>query len=176
MCSQVLQPLLRDKDLDASQYVADKLSALAVKYRNAGRKDKAADILAKAYKTARTLSKPVERADALDAVAVAYAEIDMYDQAVIAAQANTDSYSKVKALTDVAAKIVRIGRDNQAAEIIGLVRDVPPSEREEIKSEGLLKIVDEYLKAGKKNAAMDVLSISFEIAKTIPLRNLKDPL
>lgn len=166
--SQVLRPLLKDidKEYDDAGYRARRVSEVAVKYGQAESKDKAAKLLEKALKSAKAVRKFTERDDALHEVAISYAEIGLYDEAIQVAQTNNFEYSKIKPLADIGVEMVRAGSDNQVGQVVKAIQAAHLDDRAELKADGLLAIADAYLKAGQRDAAVNLLSIGFDIARS----------
>lgn len=171
---EVLRSLLSGIDEnDIPGYIAERVADVAVRYAQAGKKEKAVETLSKALALAKATRKNVERDEALHKVAVSYSKIGLFDQAIEVAQSNNYQYGKVEALADVGAEMVKAGQDNKVMQVMLMIQDAALTDREEMKANGMMTIADAYLKAGRKDMAMSVLSIGFEIARSAKVNDFQ---
>lgn len=164
---EVLRSLLDGIDEnDIPGFLAERLADVALRYAQAGRKDKAVELLSKAFTLAKATRKNVERDKALHKVAVSYSVIGLFDQAIEIAQASDYQYSKIEPLAGIGVEMVKAGQDDKVMQVVLMIRDTALTENEEIKANGLMTIADAYLKVLRKDMAMRVLALAFEIARS----------
>lgn len=171
---EVLRSLLSGLDEnDIPGYIAERVADVALRYAQAGKKDKAVEILSKAFALAKATRKYVERDKALHKVAVSYSGIGLFDQAIEIAQANNYQYSKIEPLAGIGVEMVKAGQDDQVMQVILMIQDAALTEHEEMKANGLMTIADAYLKVLRKDMAMRVLSLGFEIARSAKVNDFQ---
>lgn len=146
-------------------YKVERLAQLAVEYARAGRAERADALLGRALKAASGVWKNVEREDALHQVAVSYAQTGSYEEAVEVARSSDHSYYKIKSFGDIGVEMARAESDGWVALVVKDIQDISLGEREDLKADALLKIAGEYLAAERSDAALKILSLSFESAK-----------
>jgi tetratricopeptide (TPR) repeat protein len=143
----------------------------AVIYARAGEGRTALKILDSAFEAAKEIGKFVDRDRALRQVAAAYSSIGSYDKALAAAQVEDYGYNKVGALAAVAVEMVKAGRDDEVTRAVEAVEALSPTSH--VEANELSSVADEYLKAGKIEAAKAVLAKATGIARKAEVNELR---
>lgn len=171
--SRFLKDPYEELDFDDAGIGARRIAGAAVAYASARYRDKAEKLLAIALDRARRVRKFTEQDQAIREVAVAYAEIGMFEQAADAAQPDNFTYFKIAPLAAVAIEMLRQNRHDEVQKVVTMIREARVDKGPESKADGLVEIAREYLARGEKVRAAEIASAAFEIARNAPVNDFQ---
>jgi tetratricopeptide (TPR) repeat protein len=169
--------------------------AIAHQYGKVGQKNKAAEVLAQAVKGSKSIwGVSFVKDTVLERIAVNYAELGDYDQAIWVTDKIVDNIPKGRALARVIAQYLAVGEYDKARQVANMIeiktskanalieistktgeyqqalsvaQEIDEDDSAPLKSIVLSKIVLLYSKSGQKKQAIEVLSQALNVAKVI---------
>jgi len=158
------QALQAANSLQGADFKTIALSEIAQTYVAVGQNEPVAAILSQSLEFAKAIKSPIayRKVQALQPIAVTYAKIGQYNQALQVAQLieDTNSY-RASALSAIAKEYVKNGQPEQALQIAQTLTNPP------LKATTLTAIAAEYAKKGQQDKAAQLFSQALQAAESV---------
>lgn len=158
------QSLQSAKSLKGAQFKTIALTEIAETYTVAGKLEPVPAILEEALQFAKAYDppNPYSKGYAIRPIAIAYAKIGQYEQAIQIAQSIVNApYPKTSALGAIASQYAQKGQMEQALQLAQSL------EAGESKAKAFSDIAIAYAKAGQQDKAFEVFSQAVELAQSV---------
>jgi tetratricopeptide (TPR) repeat protein len=165
MADSLLTKTVRTKNYEADYTQAARLSEFAILYSQLERRTRAIELTDVAFQIAKRVRRPYDKNGALQAVANAYAELNLYDQAIEAATSHEFKHLHKDLLAEIGVRAQTRGRLEAVAKIVKVIQTAPLTEVARLSA--LVSVARAGAEQGRLADARELLHSSASVANRL---------